>query len=117
MALLLAGVGIHGLLAFAVSQRRQEIGVRMALGARPANVLGMVLRESSVLAGIGCVTGMVLGYFAGRAFDAILAGVRPNDIPTFVAAAAVTLLMTLSGSLVPALRAVKVDPSTALRNT
>ena len=117
MALLLAGVGIHGLLAFAVSQRRQEIGVRMALGARPANVVGMVLRESSVLAGIGCVTGMVLGYFSGRAFDAILAGVRPNDIPTFVAAAAVTLLMTLSGSLVPALRAVKVDPSTALRNT
>ena len=117
IALLLAGVGIHGLLAFAVSQRRQEIGVRMALGARPVNVLSMVMRESSVLAGIGCVTGMVLGYFAGRAFDAILAGVRPTDVPTFLAAAGVTVVMTLSGSLIPALKAVRVDPSTALRNT
>lgn len=117
IALLLAGVGIHGLLAFAVSQRRQEIGVRMALGARPVNVLSMVMRESSVLAGIGCVTGMVLGYFAGRAFDAILAGVGPTDVPTFLAAAGVTVVMTLSGSLIPALKAVRVDPSTALRNT
>lgn len=116
MALLLAAVGIHGLLSFAVSQRRQEIGVRMALGARPVDVLTMVMRESAVLAVIGCVTGMALGYFAGRAFDALLAGVRPTDLPTFLVAAAVAVLMTLSGSLIPALRAVKVDPSTALRN-
>ena len=116
MAMLLAAVGIHGLLSFGVSQRRQEIGIRMALGARPVDVLAMVMRESTTLAVTGCGTGMVLGYYAARGFDALLAGVRPADLPTFATAAAVAALMTLSGSLVPALRAVRVDPSTALRN-
>jgi putative ABC transport system permease protein len=115
-ALLLAAVGIHGLLSFAVSQRRQEIGVRMALGARPADVLRMVTRESLVLAVIGCVTGMLLGLLAGRAFDALLAGIPAADLPTFAVVAVVAVLMTLSGTLIPALTAVKVDPATALRN-
>jgi predicted lysophospholipase L1 biosynthesis ABC-type transport system permease subunit len=116
MALVLAAIGIHGLLSFVVSQRRQEIGVRMALGATPGNILVMIMRESAVLAVTGCVTGMALGYLAGRGFNTLLAGVRPTDLLTFTIVGVVALLMTLSGSFVPALRAVKVDPSTALRN-
>jgi len=115
VSLLLAAVGIHGLLSFTVSQRRQEIGVRMALGARPATVLRMVLRESAVLAAAGGAFGMMLAYAAGRAFQAILAGVQPGDLPTFLIAAAVVVITTLVGSIVPALRAVRVDPTTALR--
>jgi putative ABC transport system permease protein len=115
VSLLLAAVGIHGLLSFTVSQRRQEIGVRMALGARRAQVLRMILRESAVLAAAGGLIGMALAYAAGRAFEALLAGVEPADVPTFVAAAAVAVIMTLSGSIVPALRAVRVDPTVALR--
>jgi predicted permease len=115
VSLLLTAVGIHGLLSFSVSQRRQEIGVRMALGARPATVLRMVLRESALLAAIGATIGMILAYAAGRAFEALLAGVEPADVPTFVTAAAVAVVMTLSGSIIPALRAIHVDPTTALR--
>lgn len=115
MALLLAGIGLHGLLSFGVAQRRQEIGVRLALGAPRAAVLRMVVRESAVLALLGCVAGMGLAYAAGRAFESLLAGVRPADPLTYALATAVALLMTFSGTLVPALRAVRVDPVTALR--
>jgi putative ABC transport system permease protein len=115
LALLLAGVGLHGLLSFAVSQRLPEMGVRVALGARSADILRMVLREGLVLAGVGALAGLVLANIAGRAMRALLFGVAPGDPGAFLAAAAVTLLMTLSGSLFPALRAVRVDPSRALR--
>ncbi|MEO5896112.1 MAG: ABC transporter permease [Vicinamibacterales bacterium] len=115
VSLLLAAVGIHGLLSFTVSQRRQEIGVRMALGARRGQVLRMILRESAVLATAGGLIGMALAYAGGRAFEALLAGVEPGDVPTFAAAAAVAVVMTLSGSIVPALRAVRVEPTVALR--
>ena len=115
-AILLAATGIHGLLAFSVSQRAQEIGVRMALGATHGSVLRMVLRDSAVLAAMGAVAGLGLAYYAGRAFSTLLAGVQPTDIPTFVTAVVVTVLMTLSGSVVPALRAMRVDPVTALRD-
>ncbi len=115
LALLLAGVGIHGLLSFAVSQRLPELGVRVALGARSADILRMVLREGLVLAGVGAVVGLVLALGAGRAMQALLFGVPPGDAGAFLAAAAVTVLMTVSGSLLPALRAVRVDPTVALR--
>ena len=115
MALLLTGVGLHGLLSFAVSQRRREIGVRMALGADRAKVLRLVLGESSSLAAIGVVVGLCLAYAAARGFDSLLAGVRPNDPWTYGGAALLALVMTLTGSLVPALRALRVDPASALR--
>ena len=114
-AMLLAATGIHGLLAFSVAQRSQEIGVRVALGASRIRVLRMILRESIGLAVTGSVVGLVAAYYAGRALEALLAGVRPDDIPTFVTAAAVAALMTLSGSAVPALRALAVDPAVTLR--
>ena len=115
LAFLLAAVGIHGLLSFAVSQRSREIGVRVALGAKPRDILGMVLRQAAFVAVAGVVPGAILAYQAGLAMQALLAGVKPNDPPTFLAAAALCVAMTLFGSLLPAWRAVRVDPITALR--
>ncbi len=115
IAFFLAAVGIHGLLSFAVSRRTREIGVRIALGARPGEILGMVMRQAAVLGAAGVLPGIVLAYAAGRAFEALLAGVKPGDAVTFACAVGLCLLMTLLGSLVPALRAVRIDPMTAIR--
>ena len=114
-ALLLAGIGIHGLLAFAVSQRAREIGVRIALGAQPRDVVAMVVRRGLVLAGIGVVIGLLIAAAAGRAMQALLAGVSPADPATLLAAVAVAVLMTLAGCLAPALRAARLDPIAAIR--
>ncbi|HVT17813.1 MAG TPA: FtsX-like permease family protein [Thermoanaerobaculia bacterium] len=116
IAFLLAGIGIYGLLSFVVSQRAHEIGVRMALGARAEDVLAMVLRRSALLAAAGIVPGVALAYAAGRAMAALLAGLNPGDAATFLAAVGLCLLMTIAGSLWPALRAVRVDPIAVIRN-
>ena len=115
IAFLLAGVGIHGLLAFAVSRRRQEIGVRIALGAQPGDIVRMILRQGVLLACAGVLPGIALAYLAGRAMQGLLAGVQPGDAVTFLASVALCLLMTMLGSLAPTLRAVRVDPITAMR--
>jgi ABC-type antimicrobial peptide transport system permease subunit len=114
-AFLLAAIGLHGLLSFAVSTRVQEIGVRMALGARSADILSLVLREAATMAAAGLVLGLVLAYAAGRGMEALLAGVRPADGFTFGAAIALASVMALVGGLAPARRAVGVDPTTAMR--
>ncbi len=115
LAFLLAGLGIHGLLSFSVSARSSEIAVRIALGAQPRNILRIVLRESVLLAGGGVVLGIALAYAAARAMQSILAGITPGDAATFLAAAGLCFLMTLAGSLAPALRALRVDPIAAIR--
>ena len=115
LAFLLAGIGIHGLLSYAVSQRTQEIGIRMALGAQRGDILRLVMRDGFVLAAIGVVLGVGLAYAAGRGIEALLFGVQPSDAPTYLAAVALVLTMTLAGSLLPALRAVRVNPTTAIR--
>jgi predicted permease len=115
IAFLLAATGIHGLLAFAVSSRTQEIGVRMALGARSADILGMILQEGVVLAAAGIIVGSGLAYGAGQLLKSLLAGVTPGDAATFAAAIVLSAMMALAGSLLPALRAVRVDPTTAIR--
>jgi predicted permease len=115
VAIFLAAIGIHGLLAFAVSSRAQEIGVRIALGAQKRDILRLVLREGLLLAAAGTVVGVGLAYAAGRALEALLAGVSPRDGATFVAAVGLAFVMTIVGSLLPALRAVRVDPLTAIR--
>ncbi len=115
LAFLLAGIGIHGLLSFTVSTRSSEIAVRIALGAQPRNILRIVLQDSFVLATAGVVLGVALAYVAGRAMQALLAGIAPADAATFLGAAALCFLMTLGGSLVPALRALRVDAITAIR--
>jgi predicted permease len=115
MSVVLSAVGLHGLLAFSVAQKRREIGIRIALGAKPARVIRMVALKGATLAGWGVAAGMVLGYIAGRLLADVLFGVRPADPLTFGAAALVALLMTVSGTILPALRAVRVDPLTAIR--
>ena len=115
LALLLAAVGIHGLLSFAVSQREREIGVRVALGANPGDILGMVMRRGMLLALAGVLPGLAVAYAAARALASLLAGVQPGDAATFGTAAAVAIVMTLAGSLAPALRAARVDPIAAMR--
>jgi predicted permease len=115
LAFLLAGLGIHGLLSFTVSTRSAEIAVRIALGAQPRNILSIVLHESVILAAAGVALGVALAYVAGRAMQALLAGVTPGDAATFLTAAGLCFLMTLAGSLAPSLRALRVDPITAIR--
>jgi putative ABC transport system permease protein len=115
MAFLLAAVGIHGLLSFAVSTRTQEIGVRMALGAQRGDILAMTLWDGMRLSAIGLVLGVALAYGAGRLLQALLAGVKPDDVGAFGAAAALAVLMTLAGCALPAWRAVRIDPTTAIR--
>lgn len=114
-AFLLAGIGIHGLLAFSVSARSREIGVRLALGATSRDIVTMVVGRSSVLAVAGVVIGAAIAYGAGRSMQSLLAGVDPADPAVFAAAAAMVLIMTVAGTLMPAWRAVRVDPLTATR--
>ena len=106
IAVLLACLGIHGLLSFVVASRTQEIGVRMAFGATRASVLGLVLGRTAVLAAIGVTVGLGAAYAVSRSIQALLAGVSPADGATFAAAAAVAFAMALVGSVLPARRAV-----------
>jgi putative ABC transport system permease protein len=115
VAVLLSGVGIYGLLAFTVSQRSQEIGVRLALGAEPSDVGRMIFRDGMRLALLGIVPGVAGGYAAARGMTTLLFGIAPSDPVTFSAAVGLTLLITVAGSLVPALRAVRVTPMSVLR--
>jgi putative ABC transport system permease protein len=115
IAFLLAGVGIHGLLSFAVSHRAQEIGVRLALGAQRSTILAMILRDAARLSALGVIIGAAMAYVAGRNIQALLAGVNPADAPTYLAAIALCLVMTLLGALAPAVRAIGVDPASVIR--
>ncbi|HEY6548552.1 MAG TPA: ABC transporter permease, partial [Vicinamibacteria bacterium] len=115
VALLLAGIGIHGLLAFTVSSRAQEIGVRMALGAQKRDILHLVLRHGLRLGLAGVGLGLGLAFGAGRGLEALLAGVSPRDGLTFFVAAFLAVATALLGSLLPTLRAVRVDPLAVMR--
>jgi ABC-type antimicrobial peptide transport system permease subunit len=85
------------------------------LGAQPADVLRMIVREAIVLAGAGAIIGMIAAYGVGRWMESLLAGLSPADAITFGVTALVAIIMTLSGSLVPAVRALRIDPAAALR--
>lgn len=115
LALLLAAVGIHGLLAFTVSARTREIGVRLALGATPRQIVARVIGSGLWLALLGVVAGLIGALAAGRLLRALLAGVDPTDTTTLAVASAVAVLMTLAGTLVPAWRAMRIDPVRAMR--
>jgi predicted permease len=116
LAVLLAGVGIHGLLAFTVASRAREIGVRRALGASARDVVRSVVGRALGLAVTGVAIGLLLAWFAGRGLEALLAGVSPRDAWTFAGAALVALATAVLGSLLPALRAARVDPLTVMRS-
>jgi putative ABC transport system permease protein len=116
VAVLLAAVGLYGVLAFIVSQRRREIGVRMALGATSRDVIGDVLGQGLRLAGLGMFVGVVLSLAMTRVLSAVLFATSPTDAATFAGAAALLAAITVLASLVPALRASHVDPLVALRD-
>jgi predicted permease len=115
-AMLLATLGVYSVIAYVVTQRRQEIGVRVALGAQSSDVLRMVLRQGFMLALGGIVIGTVAALFVGRLLARFLFGVAPNDPVAFGGVIVVLALVAIVASFVPALRATRVDPMTALRN-
>ena len=115
IALLLSGVGIYGLMGYMVSQRSREIGVRMALGARPSEIARLVLREGLILAVVGIVVGLGVAYGTARMWSALLFGVPPADPATLLTAGGLGLAMTVAGSIVPTWRAVRVSPLSAMR--
>jgi predicted permease len=115
IALALAAVGIYGVLAYLVSQRTQEIGIRLAMGADLSQVLGMVLRQGLSLASVGIVVGLIGAFALTRLMQSLLYGVRPNDPITFIAVALALLLIALLASFLPARRATRVSPIVAVR--
>jgi putative ABC transport system permease protein len=115
MALLLAALGIYGVVSFSVAQRTQEIGVRMALGAQESDVFRLVLREGAVLAVIGVLAGIALSFAATRAIQSWLFGIERGDIQTFAATAVALVAIAVAASYLPARRAMKVDPLLAMR--
>jgi predicted permease len=115
IALALAGVGIYGVLAYLVSQRTQEIGIRLALGADRSQVLAMVLRQGLSLAAVGTVVGLIGAFALTRLIRSLLYEVRPDDPLTFAAVATALLLVALTASFLPARRASRLPPTIALR--
>jgi predicted permease len=115
LAAMLAAIGLYGVIAYMVAKRQNEIGVRMALGADRGSVVRLVLREALLLLTAGLVIGTGLALWAGRAATALLFGLKPNDVATFVAAAILLAAVTVAAGYIPARRASRMDPMNALR--
>jgi ABC-type antimicrobial peptide transport system permease subunit len=115
IALILASIGLYGLLSYMVAERTLEIGLRMALGARRSDVLGMIVRRGLTLALVGVFAGISIAAVATRLLSGMLYGIRPTDPLTFALTAAVFLLVSIAASGVPAYRAARMDPMTSLR--
>ena len=114
VALVLASVGIYGVMSFLVVQRTHEIGVRMALGAQRAHVLRLVIGRAAKLVLIGTLTGLLLGVMSSRALQALLFNVGAFDPATFAGVTLTLVAVSLLASYIPALRATKADPMIAL---
>jgi predicted permease len=113
--LLLAGIGVYGVVSYIVSRQTNEIGVRMALGAQRAQVLWMVLRQGIVLAGVGAVAGLFGASVLRRAVAQLVFGISPADPVTFISAAVLLVAFAAAACMAPAIKAMKVDPMVALR--
>jgi putative ABC transport system permease protein len=115
IALFLASLGIYGVMAYSVAQRTQEIGVRMALGAEPAAVILMVLKQGLLLIVVGLVLGFIGAWFIAQLLSSLLHGVEPHDPPTFACVPALLALVALVACWLPSRRATRIDPNAALR--
>jgi ABC-type antimicrobial peptide transport system permease subunit len=115
MALALSVIGIYGVIAYVVSQRTREIGIRSALGARPGQLEQMFLRQGLALTGVGLVVGMVAAIALGRWMSSLLFGVGPFDAVAYATALGVSVLAAAFASYVPARRAATIDPIETLR--
>jgi ABC-type antimicrobial peptide transport system permease subunit len=117
LALLLAGLGLYGVTSYAVSRRKTEIGIRVALGSAPAEVVRLVLSRVSILVGIGVVAGAATSVWASRFVVALLYGLEPRDPVTLVGAAIVLVTVGAAAGWVPAYRASRIDPAAVLRDS
>jgi predicted permease len=115
LALVLAAVGVYGVLAYTTRQRTRELGIRIALGAEPRDVFSLVLRQGAILAFLDIVIGLTASFALTRASSTLLFGVSASDPPTFAAVAILFLLVALLACYFPARRAMHTDPLTALR--
>ncbi len=115
VALLVAAIGTYGVLAYSVSQRTKELGLRMALGADRRDVLGLVVREGMIVAAAGIFIGVVVAALMGKTLSALVFGVSVWDPTSYGGVLALLTLVSLVSCLLPALRASRVDPITALR--
>jgi ABC-type antimicrobial peptide transport system permease subunit len=115
LAVVLVATGLYGTLAYRVQRRKSEIGIRMALGARRAGVVGMILRESLLMASLGFAVGLPMSLLVSRLLRAQLYRLNYLDAASFTVAITITLFVTLVAALLPARRAAKVDPMVALR--
>jgi putative ABC transport system permease protein len=115
LGLILAAIGLYGLQSNSVAQRRREIGLRMAMGARPLDILRLVLRRGLALTAYGLVVGLVLAYLLSRVMSRLLLDETPYDPLAFGAVVAMLLAVTALASYVPARRAIRQDPARTLR--
>ena len=115
LAFLLATVGLYGVISFAVARRRKEIGIRMALGARPSDVIALVLRESMAPVSIGLAIGLILALALNQSLKSLFYEVAPADPQILTAVTLSILLATIAASTIPTRRALSVDPTTTLR--
>jgi putative ABC transport system permease protein len=116
-ALFLAAIGLYGVMSFSVSRRTQEMGVRLALGAGPGDVLRLVLRQGLVQLGVGLAIGLVLALVLARGLQVMLFGVGTADPTVLAAVVAVLVVSGVAACLIPARRATRVDPMTAMRSS
>jgi ABC-type antimicrobial peptide transport system permease subunit len=115
VAMALAAIGLYGVIAYSVAQRTREIGIRLALGAAPASVLGLIMRQGLRVAAVGLAVGCLAGVFVSRWIAGALYGIGTGDPVSWGAAVAVLLTVSALANLIPARRAARIDPSEALR--